>query len=98
MDIVNIISIVVGVVLALNILTISLMWLRFHTRILDKVNEKTLNIILFVLGMLGGFIGIFIGIETVGYDTENRLFGKWLKRVVVLEIAIAVCIIASQYM
>ena len=82
------ISIIVSVFFALNLISILLIWFRLKTQFLDKINEKILNIILFVLSIIGGFIGVYLGREMFGYKTESGKLEKWMTKVLILEVII----------
>ena len=89
------ISIIVGVFFALNLISILLIWFRLNTPFMDKLNEKILNVILFVLSICGGFIGVYLGREMFGYRTETGKLEKWMTKVLVLEVII-ILIVLSQ--
>jgi len=89
------ISIIVGVFFALNLISILLIWFRLNTPFMDKLNEKILNIILFVLAICGGFIGVYLGREMFGYRTETGKLEKWMTKVLILEVII-ILIVLSQ--
>ena len=89
------ISIIVGVFFALNLISILLIWFRLNTPFLDKLNEKILNIILFVLAIIGGFIGVYLGREMFGYKTATGKLEKWMTKVLILEVIIIVIVLTQ---
>ena len=91
------ISIIVGVFFALNLISILLIWFRLKTQFLDKINEKILNIILFVLSIIGGFIGVYLGREMFGYKTESGKLEKWMTKVLILEVIIIIFILTQIF-
>ena len=91
------ISIIVGVFFALNLITILLIWFRLKTQFLDKINEKILNIILFVLSIIGGFIGVYLGREMFGYKTETGRLEKWLTKTLILEVIIILVVMTQIF-
>ena len=91
------ISIIVSVFFALNLISILLIWFRLKTQFLDKINEKILNIILFVLSIIGGFIGVYLGREMFGYKTESGKLEKWMTKVLILEVIIIIFILTQIF-
>lgn len=89
------ISIIVGVFFALNLISILLIWFRLNTPFLDKINETILNIILFVLALIGGFIGVYLGREMFGYKTATGKLEKWMTKVLILEVIIIVIVLTQ---
>lgn len=91
------ISIIVSVFFALNLISILLIWFRLKTQFLDKINEKILNIILFVLSIIGGFIGVYLGREMFGYKTESGKLEKWMTKVLILEVIIIIFVLTQIF-
>lgn len=91
------ISIIVSVFFALNLISILLIWFRLKTQFLDKINEKVLNIILFVLSIIGGFIGVYLGREMFGYKTESGKLEKWMTKVLILEVIIIIFVLTQIF-
>ena len=91
------ISVIVGVFFALNLITILLIWFRLKTQFLDKINEKVLNIVLFVLAIIGGFIGVYLGREMFGYKTETGRLEKWLTKTLILEVIIILIVLTQVF-
>ena len=89
------ISIIVGVFFALNLITILLIWFRLKTPFLDKINEKILNIILFILSLCGGFIGVYLGREMFGYKTATGRLEKWMTKALILEVIIILIVLTQ---
>ena len=89
------ISIIVSVFFALNLITILLIWFRLKTQFLDKINERILNTILFILAMIGGFIGVYLGREMFGYKTETGRLEKWLTKTLILEVVIILIVLTQ---
>lgn len=89
------ISIIVGVFFALNLITILLIWFRLNTKFIDGLNEKILNVILFLLSLCGGFIGVYLGREMFGYKTATGKLEKWMTKVLVLEVIILLFVLTQ---
>ena len=89
------INIIIGYFVIINIIGISLIWLKTRTELI-KLEEKKLNIILVVLSAIGGFIGVLVGNEMIGYDYESKLFKRWIPLIVFLEVCIVIYIIYTR--
>ncbi len=90
------ISIIVGVFFALNLISILLIWFRMNTPFLDKINEKILNVILFILSVCGGFIGVYLGREMFGYKTATGKLEKWMTKTLILEVIILLIVLSKN--
>ncbi len=89
------ISIIVGAFFALNLITILLIWFRLNTKFIDGINEKVLNTILFIMSLIGGFIGVYLGREMFGYKTTSGCLEKWLTKTLIVEV-IVILIVLTQ--
>ena len=72
----NLLSFIIGYLIVINIVSISLVWLNVKTDII-KIKDKTLNWILVIISLLGGFIGTLVGAEMMGYNIKEK--AKYLK-------------------
>ena len=90
------ISIIVGVFFTLNLISILLIWIRLKTPFIDKLDERILNIILFILSLCGGFIGVYLGREMFGYKTATGKLEKWMTKVLILEVIIILIVLSQK--
>lgn len=88
----NLISFLVGYIIIINLIGISLVWLKSHTDLI-KISEPLLNTIFIVISMIGGFIGVLVGAEMLGYKQDSKLFKRWIPFLVFIEICIVVYIV-----
>ena len=88
----DIINIVIGYIICINILGIVLVWLKVRTNII-KISDRWLNVIHVIVSMLGGFIGTLVGAEMLRYKTDSKLFKRWIKVIVFFEISIIIYLV-----
>ena len=89
------INVIVGYFVIINIIGISLIWLKKRTKFI-KLEEKKLNIVLVILSAIGGFIGVLVGNEMIGYDYESKLFKRLIPLIIFIEVCIAIYIIYTR--
>lgn len=87
----KLINFIVSYVVIINMITIGFVYVDAKTDFI-KINEKAKDAILFILSLLGGFIGTILGSEMLGYKRDDKIITKWIKRCVILEVII-ICII-----
>ena len=61
------------------------------------MENKKFNIILFVISVIGGFIGTLLGVEMLQYEPDNKIFKKWIPLCVFIEVCIILFIWYKQY-
>lgn len=86
------ISILIGYIVIINIISLGFIWMKVRTKYLEKVSEKASSMIITIFSLIGGFVGTFIGMESFGYKQDSVFLSKWLKVIVFFE----VCIIIYQ--
>lgn len=88
----NLISILVGYVIGLNLISLIVVYIKGTTDIISLKNKK-FNIICVILSALGGFIGVLLGAEMANYEQDNKLFRRWIPFIVFIEVCIVIYII-----
>ena len=83
----NLIKIIIGYLIIINIVSIAVMWLKVKTKVI-KMNGKGLNILFVILAAAGGVIGVLVGNEMINYDPESKLFKRWIPILVFIEVCI----------
>lgn len=91
----NLLSFIIGYLIVINIVSISLVWLNVKTDII-KIKDKTLNWILVIISLLGGFIGTLVGAEMMGYKRESKIFKRLIPFLVFVEIFIILYLYAKK--
>ena len=86
------IKILVSYFIIINIISLSIIWLKSKTETIT-MDTKKFNMILFIISILGGFIGTLLGVEMLQYEQDNKLFKRWIPICVFIE----VCIILAIY-
>ena len=81
----NLIKIIVGYVISINIISIVIMWLKVKTKLI-KISERGLNIIFVIFAAIGGFIGVLVGNEMINYAPGSKLFKRWIPLIIFIEI------------
>lgn len=83
----NLVNILVGYFILINMIGIVLMYLKTNTKLI-KIKKGILNLIFIILSTIGGFIGVLVGNEMLNYDMESKLFKRWIPVLIFLEICI----------
>lgn len=86
----DLINFVVGYVIIVNIIGISLIYLKVKTNIMDKIPILLLNLIHIIVSMIGGFIGTLVGAEMLGYGTDTKLFKRWIPLIIFVEACVII--------
>lgn len=84
------IKFLIGYFMVLNLFAIILMCLKVKTDFI-KTDVKKLDVIFLIVSMLGGFVGVLVGSEMLGYQKDIKLYKKTIPWIIFLE----VCIIAT---
>lgn len=87
----NLIKILFGFFVVVNILGISLEWIRIRTDII-KLSDKAMNLIYVIISLCGGFVGVLLGAEMMGLKQENKVLKKLIPILVFIEICVIVWI------
>ena len=86
------IKFLVSYFIVINIITLGLIWLKSKTELITMESKK-FNAILFLLSIIGGFIGTLLGVEMLQYESDNKLFKRWLPLCVFAEACLIIYII-----
>ena len=78
------VNFIVGYFIVINLIGISLIWIRVNTDYI-KMSEKILNIIYLIVSMIEGFVGILIGAEMFEYKNRNKMLKIWIPLLVFIE-------------
>lgn len=89
------ISLIVGYILAINMISIILMWIKAKTEYI-KIPDNIMNTIFVILSLAGGFIGVLRGTEMLGYQTDNKLFKRYIPVMIFFEVCIVLWIIGTN--
>jgi len=85
-------QIVMGVIIALNIVGYLIVWMDTRTEFIKKANHKVVNALLIIVSVLMGFVGVFVAAEMYGYKRDEKWFKYGLKLIVFIEIVI-ICVV-----
>ena len=85
---------IVGYFVCINIIAYLLIWLKVRTTYL-KLDEKILNIAYILISILGGFVGLLVGREMFNYESNSKIFKRWIPLIIVIEVCIALAIIRN---
>lgn len=88
----NLINFLVGYFIVLNLIGITIVYLKANTPLI-KISKKLINTILTIISLAGGFIGVLVGAEMMGYEQENKLFKRWIPFFIFIEICIILYIV-----
>ena len=85
---------IVGYSICINIIAYLLIWFKVRTTYL-KIDENVLNIIYILISILGGFVGLLVGREMFNYESDSKIFKRWIPLIIVIEVCIALVIIRN---
>ena len=85
----------IGYVIFINVISYLFMWVSIRTKLI-KLDNKAKDLICLLLAIIGGFVGIMLAREMFNYGEDNKIFKKWIPRIVFIEVAIIVYIICKQ--
>ncbi|MBR3325499.1 MAG: hypothetical protein IKG14_05605 [Clostridia bacterium] len=88
----ELISFLVGYAILVNLIGIILIWLKQNTEFI-KIPKKVMNTICIVLSIIGGFVGVLVGAEMLGYEQDNKLFKRWIPFFIFIEGCIIIYIV-----
>ncbi len=87
----TLIKILVSYFIIINIISLALIWLKLKTDIIT-MNTKKFNALLFIISIVGGFIGTLLGVEMLQYEPDNKLFKRWIPLTVFVEVCVILII------
>lgn len=92
----NIVNVIFGYVVIINLIGISLIWLNVRTKLI-KLDTKVLNIIYIIIAVLGGFLGLLLGSEMMNYERDNTVFKRIIPFIVFVYVASIVYYVYKMY-
>lgn len=92
----NIVNVIFGYAVIINLIGISLIWLNVRTKLI-KLNTKTLNIIYIIIAILGGFVGLLLGSEMMNYERDNAVFKRIIPFIVFIYVASIIYYVYKMY-
>lgn len=87
----NLTSIVVGYAISVNLIALIIIYLRVHTNLI-KISKRSVNLILTIIALLGGFVGTLVGAEILNYEQENKLFKRGIPCLIFIEACVIIYI------
>ena len=91
----KLISFLVGYFFAINIVSITFIWLNAKTNLI-KLKEKNKDLISVIISVIGGFIGILLGCEMLQYKQDKKLYKRWIPLIIFVEFMIIVFIVYNK--
>ena len=95
-DISNYIQIIIGIVVVVNLITFSYIYVLSQTDFI-KWDDKYNNIILMILNLLSGYIGIVISTRMYDYRTDSRFIKYAIPLTFTLEVLIIAIVLGWDY-
>jgi len=83
----TLIKILVSYFFIINLIGLGLVFFKSKTELI-AMETKKFNIILFVISIIGGFIGVLLGVEMLQYEPNNKLFKRWIPLCVFAEVCL----------
>lgn len=81
------VNIIIGYIIVINIIGFLLILISARTDYI-KLKEKTLNLIYIIIAILGGFVGLLVASEMLGYRTKDKIFKKIIPFIIFVEFSI----------
>ena len=95
-DISNYIQIIIGIVVVVNLITFSYIYVLSQTDLI-KWEDKFNNIILMILNLMSGYVGIVVSTRMYNYRTESKFIKVAIPLTFVLEILIIAIVLGWDY-
>ena len=81
-------KVISGIILSPNVIGYLLIWVQMDKNIDFTMKNSILNKVIFILSLLGGFIGTYLAARMFGYAVGEKWFNIILKRIIALELLI----------
>lgn len=91
----KLINILVEYFIAINLISLVLVYLKGKTNIIN-IKNQIFNIICIILSIIGGPLGVLLGVEMANYERDNKVFRKWIPFIIFIEIAVIIVIIYNK--
>lgn len=83
----DILGFFIGYLIAINLISISLVWLNVKTDII-RIKDSVMTAIFVILSIAGGVVGTLLGSEMLGYKTDSKVFKRLIPVLVFVEICV----------
>lgn len=84
---------IIGYLIVINIVPMILIYVDYTFNI--KIKEDVLMFIYFLVGLIGGSIGIIITSQMFNYRRDSKIIKKWIPLILFVQIVIALVIICK---
>lgn len=81
-------KVISGIILFFNVIGYLLIWVQMDKNINFTMKNSILNKVIFILSLLGGFIGTYLAARMFGYAVGEKWFNIILKRIIALKLLI----------
>ncbi len=84
---------IIGYLIVINILPMILIYVDYTFEI--KIKEDVLMFIYFLIGLIGGGIGIILTSQMFNYRRDSKIIKRWIPLILFVQVVIALVIICK---
>ena len=84
---------IIGYLIVINILPMILIYVDYTFEI--KIKEDVLMFIYFLIGLIGGGIGIILTPQMFNYRRDSKIIKRWIPLILFVQVVIALVIICK---
>lgn len=86
------INFIIGYLIVVNIVPMILIYVDYTFKI--KIKEDVLMFIYFIIGLIGGGIGIIITSQMFNYRRDAKIIKRWIPLILLIQVVIALIVIS----
>lgn len=83
---------IIGYLIVINIVPMILIYVDYTFKI--KIKEDVLMFIYFIIGLIGGGIGIIITSQMFNYRRDAKIIKRWIPLILFIQVVIALIVIS----
>lgn len=83
---------IIGYLIVINIVPMILIYVDYTFKI--KIKEDVLMFIYFIIGLIGGGIGIIITSQMFNYRRDAKIIKRWIPLILLIQVVIALIVIS----
>ena len=84
---------IIGYLIVINIVPMILIYVDYTFKI--KIKEDVLMFIYFIIGLIGGGIGIIITSQMFNYRRDAKIIKRWIPLILFVQVVIALIIVCK---
>lgn len=83
---------IIGYLIVINIVPMILIYVDYTFKI--KIKEDVLMFIYFIIGLIGGGIGVIITSQMFNYRRDAKIIKRWIPLILLIQVVIALIVIS----